>query len=158
MAAVSTGILMWRRGEIGPEVLLAHFGGPLWRHRDEGAWSMPKGLLGPGEDPEVGARREFAEELGSPAVGPLIPLGEIRQKGGKKVIAFALEGDLDSEAITSNMFELEWPPRSGFRESFPEVDRAAWMGLDQARKMILPSQAPLIDRLQGLIASPPCPD
>jgi len=142
---------MFRQGSGGPELLLVHFGGPYWRGKDAGAWSMPKGLIEDGESAEAAARREFAEELGTPAVGELLPLGTIRQKGGKMVEAFAMEGDLDPDAIRSSQFTIEWPPRSGRTASFPEVDRARWFGLDDAREMILPSQAELLDRLEALL-------
>lgn len=147
MALRSAGILLWRRRGGAIEVLLGHFGGPLWAKRDAGAWGIVKGLVAPGEDAEACARREFEEELGTPAEGPLAPLGSIRQKGGKWVEAFALEGDLDPAAIVSNRFEIEWPPRSGRTASFPEIDRAQWFGLDEARGKILESQRPLLDRL-----------
>jgi predicted NUDIX family NTP pyrophosphohydrolase len=143
----SAGILLFRRQTGRLEVLLAHPGGPLWRRRDLGAWTIPKGERLPGEDAEVAARREFFEEIGAAAQGALLPLGEIRQAGGKRVEAFALEGDLDADAIRSNTFEMEWPPRSGRRAAFPEIDRAAWFALPQARAKILASQAPLLDRL-----------
>ena len=149
---LSAGILMWRRGGGGKEVLLAHFGGPQWRSKDGGAWAVPKGLVEPGESLEECARREFEEELGVRPDGPLVPLGRIRQKGGKLVEAFALEGDLDPTAIVSNSFTLEWPPNSGNFRSWPEVDRAEWFGLDEARTKILPSQLPILEafaRLQG---------
>ena len=152
MTQLSAGILMWRRRETGLEVLLAHFGGPLWRNRDAGAWAIPKGLVEPGEDPAACARREFEEELGTRPEGELTPLGRIRQKGGKYVEAFALEGDLDTERIASNEFTMEWPPRSGRFESFAEIDRAQWLGLGAAREKILPSQAPLLDRLEQVLA------
>ena len=146
MAELSAGILMWRRAAAGEvEVLLGHFGGPLWAKRDAGAWAIPKGLVAPGEALEACARREFEEELGSRPEGPLTPLGRIRQKGGKWVEAFAAEGDLDAEAISSNMFEAEWPPRSGSFQSLPEIDRAAWFTLAEAREKILPSQAAILD-------------
>ena len=132
-APLSAGILLWRRGAEGVEVLLGHFGGPLWSRKDEGAWAIPKGLVEAGETPEQAARREFQEELGFPAGGELVPLGRIRQKGGKIVEAFALEGDLDADAIRSNHFTLEWPPRSGRFQSFPEIDRAAWFASTEAR-------------------------
>ena len=151
MAEESAGILLYRRGRGGIEVLLAHFGGPYWRNKDDGAWGIPKGLIEAGETPEQAARREFQEELGSPAEGPLLPLGRIRQKGGKWVEAFALEGDLDADAIVSNEFALEWPPRSGRLARYPEIDRACWYGLGQARAKILPSQLPLIDLLTGAL-------
>jgi predicted NUDIX family NTP pyrophosphohydrolase len=150
MAQVSAGILMWRRRNGEPQVLLAHFGGPQWRHRDAGAWAIPKGLVEAGEELEACARREFEEELGVRAEGPLTPLGRIRQKGGKYVEAFALEGDVDTDAIRSNSFTAEWPPRSGRFASYPEVDRAAWFGLDEARRRILPSQLPILDAFQRL--------
>jgi predicted NUDIX family NTP pyrophosphohydrolase len=133
------------------EVLLVHPGGPFWRNKDEGAWSIPKGEINEGENPHDVARREFAEELGSAAAGPLRPLGEIRQRGGKRVHAFAVEGDLDIRTVTSNTFEMEWPPKSGRLQAFPEIDRAEWFALSVARGKILASQRPLLDRLQELI-------
>ena len=146
---LSAGILLWRRNADGTvEVLLGHFGGPLWAKKDAGAWAIPKGLVEAGETPEQAARREFQEELGFPAKGDLVPLGRIRQKGGKIVEAFALEDDLDAEAIRSNAFTMEWPPRSGRRQSFPEIDRAAWFTLAEAREKILPSQVPILDRFE----------
>ena len=147
MPRISAGILLWRRRGGEREVLLAHFGGPQWQRRDRGAWAIPKGLVEHGEDPAACARREFEEELGVRAEGELVPLGRIRQRGGKWVEAFAMEGDLDPEKIVSNLFTLEWPPRSGRFQSFPEVDRAAWFGLEQAKAMILPSQRPILDAL-----------
>ena len=150
MPPLSAGILMWRRRGDEKEVLLAHFGGPQWRNRDDGAWAVPKGLVEPGESLEECARREFAEELGVRPDGPLVPLGRIRQKGGKLVEAFALEGDLDPKAIVSNDFTLEWPPKSGNFRSWPEVDRAGWFGLDEARTKILPSQLPILEAFARL--------
>lgn len=150
MALLSAGILMWRRSPGGGvEVLLGHFGGPLWARRDAGAWAIPKGLVEDGETAEQAARREFAEELGTIPEGPLARLGRIRQKGGKWVEAFALEGDLDADAIVSNHFTLEWPPKSGRFASHPEIDRAAWFGLAEAREKILPSQLPILDRFEA---------
>ena len=145
----SAGILLHRRsGDGALEVLLVHPGGPFWAKKDLGAWSIPKGEYQDGEDALAAARREFAEELGSPAAdGELVALGEVRQKSGKVVSAWALEGDIDADAVTSNTFTMEWPPRSGRTREFPEVDRAAWFGLDEARERILPAQAPLLDRL-----------
>jgi predicted NUDIX family NTP pyrophosphohydrolase len=144
----SAGILLFRHADDGVEVLLVHPGGPFFARRDAGAWSIPKGLLEEGEEPLACARREFAEELGSQSPdGPAIELGEIRQRNGKRVTAFAIEGDLDAEAITSNTFTMQWPPRSGRTQEFPEVDRAGWFGLDAAREKILAAQAPLLDRL-----------
>ena len=150
MAEVSAGILMWRRGAGGIEVLLAHFGGPIWAKRDAGAWAIPKGLVEEGEELEACAQREFEEELGVSPEGTLTPLGRIRQKGGKWVEAFALEGNLDVETIVSNLFALEWPPKSGRVQTYPEVDRAAWFTLAEARAKILPSQAPVLDLFERL--------
>lgn len=148
---ISAGILLYRRGPDGLEVLLVHAGGPYWASRDEGAWMMPKGGLEEGEDHVACALREFEEELGTRPPGTPQPLCRIRQKGGKWVEAFMLEGDLDTERIFSNSFEMEWPPRSGRRESFPEVDRAAWFSVPEARLKILPSQMPLLDALGDAI-------
>jgi predicted NUDIX family NTP pyrophosphohydrolase len=148
MPATSAGILFFRR-RAALEVLLVHPGGPFWKNRDEGAWSIPKGECEPGEDPRLRAMIEFAEETGT-ALDPsheLVELGSVKQKGGKTVIAFAAEGDLDPERITSNTFETEWPPRSGRMQAFPEVDRAAWFELEEARRRINPGQAELLDRL-----------
>jgi len=151
MPLTSAGILMYRHHDGELQVLLAHPGGPFWRRRDKGAWMLPKGELLPGEAAEAAARREFEEELGAPAIGDLHPLGRLRQRGGKWVEAFALEGDFDPDALRSNLFELEWPPRSGLRASFAEIDRVAWFTQSQARAKILASQAELLDRLeQGL--------
>ena len=140
---------MYRRGrDSGIEVLLVHPGGPLWARRDDGAWSIPKGELEPGEDPLAAARREFGEELGSPApAGEPIELGEIRQKSGKRVRAWALEGDLDVDTVSSNTFLLPWPPRSGRTQEFPEVDRAQWFSPARARGKCNPAQVALIERL-----------
>ena len=146
----SAGILVFRRAARGLEILLVHPGGPFWAKKDAGAWQIPKGGLDRGETAAAAARREVIEELGSCPDGPLTPLGEVRQSGGKIVEAFALEGDLDTDAIVSNSFEIEWPPRSGQRQSFPEVDRASWFSMAEARTMMLPSQQPLLDRLQIL--------
>jgi len=154
MAATSAGILLYRRrgGEL--EVLLVHPGGPFWARRDAGAWSIPKGEYEPDEDPLAAARREFEEELGTRAPdGPVEDLGEVRQKGGKLVRAWALAGDLDASATTSNTFELEWPPQSGRLIEVPEVDRAEWFPLERAREKINPAQAELLDRLAGAAAA-----
>jgi len=148
----SAGILLWRAGADGAEVLLAHFGGPYWVRKDQGAWSMPKGLIEPGETAEEAARREFAEEVGPVPPGTLIPLPALRQRGGKWVDAFALQGEFDPEALASNSFTIEWPPRSGRFQSFPEVDRVRWSTLAEAERMILPSQAPLLIALRDLIS------
>jgi predicted NUDIX family NTP pyrophosphohydrolase len=150
MATTSAGILMYRHGEAGVVVLLVHPGGPFWRNRDLGAWSIPKGELSEGEDPETTARREFAEELGIEATGPLQPLGEVRQSGKKRVQAYALEGDLDVARIRSNDVTIEWPPRSGRTIQFPEIDRAAWFTVPVARQKIHVGQRPFLDRLEAL--------
>jgi predicted NUDIX family NTP pyrophosphohydrolase len=150
MATTSAGILMYRHGEAGIVLLLVHPGGPFWRNRDLGAWSIPKGELGEGEDPETAARREFAEELGIEATGPLRPLGEVRQSGKKRVQAYALEGDLDVNSIRSNEIAIEWPPRSGRTIRVPEIDRAAWFTLPVARQKIHVGQRPFLDRLEAL--------
>ena len=147
----SAGILLYRRRDGTLEVLLAHPGGPFWARRDDGAWTIPKGLIDAGETPEAAARREFFEELGAEAVGPLLPLGSVRQRGGKHVEAFALEGDFDVAALRSNTFETEWPPRSGLMKTYPEVDRAAWMDLATARVKLLEAQRPLLDRLEAAL-------
>jgi predicted NUDIX family NTP pyrophosphohydrolase len=146
--ARSAGILLYRRRNSGLEVLLVHPGGPFWARKDRGAWSIPKGEYAPEEEPLDAARREFEEELGTPAPSGLADdLGEIRQKSGKVVHAFALEGDLDAEAITSNTCPIEWPPRSGRTIEIPEVDRAGWFAVEEARQKINPAQAALLDRL-----------
>jgi predicted NUDIX family NTP pyrophosphohydrolase len=145
---MSAGLLLYRQGDGGPEVLLVHPGGPFWARKDAGAWSIPKGEVDEGEDPEAAARRELAEELGSaPPLGELIDLGEVRQQGGKVVHAWAAEADFDPATLRSNTFELEWPPSSGRRQEFPEVDRAEWFPPDAARTKINPAQAAFIDRL-----------
>jgi predicted NUDIX family NTP pyrophosphohydrolase len=150
MAARSAGILMHQRRNGALVVLLVHPGGPFWAKKDHGAWSIPKGEYSPEEDSEAAARREFEEELGLPAIGPLTPLGEIVQKAGKRVIAFALEGDLDTAAIRSNTCEIEWPPRSGKLLTIPEIDRAEWFSLEEARRRIIQGQLPFLDRLAAL--------
>jgi predicted NUDIX family NTP pyrophosphohydrolase len=145
----SAGILLHRRGPDGErQVLLVHPGGPFWARRDAGAWSIPKGEVEPGDDPRATALREFAEETGvALSEDGLVELGDVRQKGGKVVTAYAAEGDLDAGAVRSNTFELEWPPRSGRVQAFPEIDRAAWFGLDEAREKLLPAQAAFLERL-----------
>jgi predicted NUDIX family NTP pyrophosphohydrolase len=148
MPSASAGILLYRRAGGDILVLLVHPGGPFWAKRDLGAWSIPKGEFGEGEEPTAAARREFAEELGVEVAGELQPLGEIVQKAGKRVVGFAVEGDLDVAAIRSNNFEIEWPPRSGRTQSFPEIDRAEWFGLEAARTKIIPGQLPFLDRLE----------
>ena len=147
-ARESAGILLHRAG--ASEVLLVHPGGPFWARKDAGAWSIPKGEYVDGEDPEAAARREFAEELGVALEGELQPLGEAVQPSRKRVVAFAAEGDLDVAAIRSSTFEIEWPPKSGRRQSFPEVDRAGWFTLDEAGEKLLPGQRTFLDRLARL--------
>lgn len=151
MPAHSAGILLYRRTHGGLEVLLGHPGGPYWRHRDHGAWTLPKGGLDDGEDAEQAARREFEEETGASAAGALQPLGCIRQRGGKQVEAFAMEGDFAPEGLRSIDFEMEWPRGSGKVVRFPELDRVAWFTLEEAAMRILPSQAPLLARLAALL-------
>jgi predicted NUDIX family NTP pyrophosphohydrolase len=151
-AALSAGVLLFRRAGGQLELLVVHPGGPLWARRDEGAWSIPKGEVMPGEDPLATARREFAEELGAAApAGEALALGEVRQKSGKRVLAWALEGDLDAGAIRSNTFELQWPPRSGRMQTFPEVDRAAWLVPAAARVKLNPAQGAFVDRLVDML-------
>lgn len=134
------------------EVLLVHPGGPFWAKKDAGAWSIPKGEHDEGDDPRACARREFEEELGSPLPDDavLIDLGAVKLKSGKQVTAYAVEGDLDAETITSNTFSLQWPPRSGLTREFPEIDRAGWFDLDTAREKLNPAQAELLVRLAAL--------
>jgi predicted NUDIX family NTP pyrophosphohydrolase len=149
VAAESAGLVLYRARDGKTEVLLVHPGGPFWKRRDEGVWSIPKGEIEPGETRLDVARREFQEELGMPPPdGDLAPLGSIRQAGGKVVHAWASPGDLDASRISSGTFTLEWPPRSGRMQEFPEVDRAAWFDLATARRMILPAQSALLDRLE----------
>jgi len=148
-SAKSAGLVLYRRRDGSLEVLLVHPGGPFWQRRDEGVWSIPKGEFGENEVGIDVARREFQEELGTAAPeGDATPLGEVRQAGGKVVHAWALPGDLDVTKTTSNTFEIEWPPRSGKLQTFPEVDRAAWFDLDRARRKLLPAQRAFIDRLE----------
>lgn len=147
MTNTSTGIFMYHdSGSI--DVLLVHPGGPYWSKRDSGAWSIPKGKMDDGEDAENAARREFKEELGVPIHGPLQSLGCVRQRAGKIVRGYALEGNLDVRSIRSNDATIEWPPRSGRTISFPEIDRAAWFAIPLAREKILASQRPFLDRLE----------
>jgi len=150
MASRSAGMLLFRRDVTGVAVLLVHPGGPFWQRKDAGAWQIPKGLIEPGEQPVDTARRELAEEIGVIATQDVIPLAVIRQAGGKIVEAFALEQQFDPATLRSNLFEIEWPPRSGKRAQFPEVDAARWFSLEEARAMMLPSQLPLLDALAAL--------
>jgi predicted NUDIX family NTP pyrophosphohydrolase len=146
MPQVSAGLLLYRR-RVGLEFLLVHPGGPFWRNKDAGAWSIPKGLVEAGEDALAAAIREFAEEVGEAPPGPFVELAAVRQRSGKIVHAWAVEADLDASAITSNEVELEWPRRSGRLIRFPEVDRAAWFGSEEALAKILPAQAPLVEEV-----------
>jgi predicted NUDIX family NTP pyrophosphohydrolase len=144
----SAGILLYRRSAGEPEVLLVHPGGPFWARKDQGAWSIPKGEYGDGEDPRACALREFEEETGTALPpGELIDLGSVKQKGGKVVTAWAAEGDLDADAVSSNTFTMEWPPRSGRTAEFPEIDRAGWFGPQAAREKLVPAQVGLLERL-----------
>jgi predicted NUDIX family NTP pyrophosphohydrolase len=145
---LSAGILLFRQRDGETEVLLIKPGGPFWRNKDAGAWMIPKGLVEPGEAPAEAALREFEEETGTRLAAIPFRLATVRQAGGKVVEAFALEGDLDPAAIHSNDFELEWPPRSGRMQRFPEVAEARWMPLAEARELMLPSQLPLLDALE----------
>lgn len=144
---------MYRLGEDGPEVLLAHPGGPYWRGKDDGAWTLPKGEYLEGEEPLAAARREFAEETGFTACGPFLPLGELRQKSGKRIQAWAFAGECDPALLRSNTFEIEWPPRSGRRQTFAEVDLAQWFRVDEARRKLIAGQTAFIDRLLAALAS-----
>ena len=150
---ISAGILLYRRTTGEVEVFLAHPGGPFWQNRDAGAWTIPKGLIDEGEDPLQAARREFLEETGLDLDGPCFPLGDVRQKAGKIVHAWACEGDADPATVRSNEVQIEWPPRSGRWRSYPEVDRCAWYPVDLARSKINPAQAEFIDRLLTALAS-----
>jgi predicted NUDIX family NTP pyrophosphohydrolase len=149
----SAGLLMFRRTDAGGlEVLLAHPGGPFWARKDDGAWTLPKGGCNDGEDPLDAACREFLEETGHAARGPFLDLGEVRLKSGKRVRAWACAGDLDPAALASNLFEMEWPPRSGRLRQFPEIDRVAWFPPAAARRKLMPAQQPFVDRLVALQA------
>jgi predicted NUDIX family NTP pyrophosphohydrolase len=148
VARRSAGILLYRLGGGGPEVLLVHPGGPYWTRKDAGAWSIPKGEYDDGEDPLACALREFEEETGTALPpGEPVELGAVTQRGGKIVSAWAAEGDLDADSVRSNTFTMEWPPRSGRMSTFPEIDRAGWFGIDAAREKLNPAQAEFLDRL-----------
>lgn len=147
MAEQSAGVLLYRLSGSEPEVLLVHPGGPFWAKKDDGAWSIPKGLYEPGEEPLAAARREFAEETGLAPSGDFVSLGSFRQPSGKTVIAYAVAGDFDLSGFRSNLFEMEWPPRSGRRQSFPEADRAGWFTLAQARRKLTKGQVPIVEAL-----------
>jgi predicted NUDIX family NTP pyrophosphohydrolase len=152
MPQVSAGILLYRRTGAGLEVFLVHLGGPFWAKKDDAAWSIPKGLIDGGEAPDAAARREFAEETGVSIDAQLVPLGEFRQPGGKIVIAFAAEGDIDPATVKSNTFTMEWPPKSGRSAEFPEVDRAEWFDPEIAARKIHKGQQPILDALLAALA------
>ncbi len=148
MPRQSAGLLLYRRTGDGVEVLLVHPGGPYWSDRDDGAWTIPKGELEEDEEPLATARREFEEETGVGVTGEEIALNPVRQPGGKIVHAWAVDGDLDTAAVRSNTFSMEWPPRSGKRKEFPEIDRAEWFSLESARRKILEGQLDLLEQLE----------
>ena len=155
MPRTSAGLLLYRRVP-GLEVLIGHMGGPFWARKDDAAWSVPKGEYEPGEEAFAVALREFEEELGSPVPATdFLPLGEVTQAGGKVLTVWAAEGDLDAAAARSNTFSLEWPPRSGRIQEFPEIDRAAWVPVDEARTKLVRGQVPLLDRLIAALADSP---
>ena len=155
MARRSAGILLYRLTGEGPEVLLVHPGGPFWAKRDDGVWSIPKGEYGEDDDPLTAALREFEEETGTPLEsGELVELGSVKQKSGKVVVAWAIRGDLDADAIHSNTFTMEWPPRSGRTAEFPEVDRAGWFDPPAARRKLVAAQAAFVDRLLERLDAP----
>lgn len=153
MPPPSAGILLFRVRNDAPEVLLIKPGGPFWRNKDEGAWMIPKGAIEPDETPVEAAMREFEEEIGHPLERVPFRLCSIKQAGGKQVEVFAVEGDLDASTISSIAFEMEWPPKSGQLRSFPEAEEARWMALDEARRLMLPSQLPILDALEKKLNS-----
>ena len=152
MPKLSAGLLLYRRTGRDLEVLLVHPGSPYWAKKDAGAWSIPKGLCHEGEDPLTAARREFADETGCDVNGTFIPLARVKQAGGKIVAAWAVEGDCDASAVESNTFMMEWPPKSGTMRAFPEVDRAQWFAIREAKEKILNGQAGLLEQLESLLA------
>lgn len=147
----SAGLLMFRRPAATLEVLLAHPGGPFWQRKDEGAWTIPKGEFSDPEPAVDAAQREFAEETGFAVTPPLLPLGDVVQKSGKRISAWAFEGECDPARLQCNEFELEWPPRSGRLQRYPEIDRVAWFALPEARLRLLPAQCPFLDRLEQVL-------
>jgi predicted NUDIX family NTP pyrophosphohydrolase len=153
MPKTSAGLLLYRRSERGLEAFLVHPGGPFWARKDLGAWSIPKGEYEPGEDPLAVAKREFEEETGYPVAGTFTPLTPHKQPGGKIVHAWAVEGECDAAAIRSNTFSLEWPPRSGRQQEFPEVDRAEWFSIEVAKSKILKGQIPFLEEIEASIGS-----
>jgi predicted NUDIX family NTP pyrophosphohydrolase len=152
MAKTSSGVLLYRRRAEMIEVFLIHPGGPFWKDKDEGAWSIPKGLVEPGEDGLATARREFREETGFAIDGPFQPLSPLRQPSGKVILAWAVEGDVEADQVRSNTFPMEWPPHSGRIELFPEVDRGTWVTLARARQLIRRGQSPFLDELEAMLA------
>jgi predicted NUDIX family NTP pyrophosphohydrolase len=151
---MSAGILLYRVRDGQIEVFLGHMGGPFWANKDERGWSIPKGEYEPDEEPFAAARREFEEEIGSaPPVGPALGLGELQQPSGKRVVAWAVEGDLDPSTVSSNTFVIEWPPRSGRQAEFPEIDRAEWFDLATARRKLVKGQVPFLDSLERELAA-----
>ncbi|TCI97735.1 NUDIX domain-containing protein [Aeromicrobium sp. IC_218] len=153
MPVLSAGLVLHRRTSGGVELLVAHMGGPFWARKDEGAWSFPKGVVEPGEEPLDAARRELTEELGVPAPeGPFVPLGEVRQSG-KTVVAWAVEADLDPDDVVPGTFEMEWPPRSGRTQAFPEVDRVAWVGPEDALRLLVKAQRGFVPRVLDAVGA-----
>jgi predicted NUDIX family NTP pyrophosphohydrolase len=150
-AKQSAGLLVFRRSKSGLEVFLVHPGGPFWAKKDQGAWSIPKGEFAEDEEGLAAARREFREEVGQDVAGEFLPLTPRRQPSRKTVHAWAVEGEVDARALVSNEFELEWPPRSGRMQRFPEVDAGAWFHLDEARRLIQPGQLPILEELAQLL-------
>jgi predicted NUDIX family NTP pyrophosphohydrolase len=149
----SAGLLLYRRHGEDFEFFLVHPGGPFWKNKDDGSWTIPKGMIEPGEDPLAAARREFVEETGFKVGGEFMELGTFKQPGGKHVMVWAVEGDCDPDRLSSNEFEMEWPPRSGKRARFPEVDRGGWFGVAEARDKLLIGQRPMLDRFLDLADS-----
>jgi predicted NUDIX family NTP pyrophosphohydrolase len=153
MSKKSAGLLLFRETPAGLEVLLVHPGGPFWARKDDGSWSIPKGEFADDEEPLAAAKREFEEEVGDPPAGDFIRLDPVRQPSGKLVLAWAVRADFDPSSLKSNTFSMEWPPRSGQQQAFPEVDRAAWFNVESARPKILKGQAPFLDQLLDRIDS-----
>lgn len=154
-AKQSAGLLLYKKTSDGYQVLLGHPGGPFWAHRDNGAWSIPKGEFADGEEPLKAARREFSEEMGSDAPeGPVMELGSAKMSNGKVVHVWALEADYDVATFRSNSFEMEWPPKSGRKQEFPELDRASWFTIAAARQKLVKGQVPLLERLAELLHAP----
>ena len=150
----SAALLVYRRAETGIEVFLVHPGGPFWARKDLGAWSLPKGEFGDDEDSLAAAKREFSEEVGQAIDGTFLALTPVKQRGGKIVHAWAVEGEVDAAAVKSNEFEMEWPPRSGRTARFPEVDRGQWFTMAEALRRILPAQAPILEELSAKLGHP----